>query len=288
MLIEKIRKYMRINSKVMLVALAVIAAVFFPMGEKATAEDPIAQLFGSTTKQLRKVTNKAFDYGERLDYDVVYSFITAGTGYFQIMPVKYMVNERECYDIRFQVNSLKSLEFLYKVSDTYRTAMDAIGLFPWKFEQRIREGKYKRDARADFDQVNNQVTVKNKVTKVPDYVHDIVSAFFYVRTMDLSSMPKGKIFYLKNFFDNKVYDLGVKIHGKQTVEVDAGTFKCIVIEPLVVDGGLFKNEGNILIWVTDDENKIPVKVTTKILIGDVSAELTKYSGVRNPMKAKIK
>lgn len=278
---------MKIVSKILVVALVVAMAAVFSFDEAIPAESALAQLTGNTSKQFRKVTNKAFDYGERLEYDVVYSFITAGTGYFHITPAKYMVNDRECYDIRFQVNSLKSLEFLYKVQDTYRTALDVDGIFPWKFEQRIREGKYKRDSKADFDQVNKKAIVKNKTYNVPEYVHDIVSAFYYVRTLDLSSMAKGKVFYLKNFFDNKVYDLGVKIHGKQTVEVSAGKFKCIVIEPLVVEGGLFKNEGKILIWVTDDENKIPVKVSTKILIGDVAAELTKYSGVRNPMKAKI-
>ncbi len=279
---------MKIVSKMMVAALILFSGAEFSNAFYAETEFAVAQAGSTTSKQFRKVTNNAFDYGERLEYDVVYSFITAGTGYFHIIPAKYMVNDRECYDIRFQVNSLKSLEFLYKVQDTYRTALDVDGIFPWKFEQRIREGKYKRDAKAEFDHVNKKAIVKNKSYNVPEYVHDIVSAFFYVRTMDLSSMPKGKVFTLKNFFDNKVYDLGVKIHGKQTVEVSAGKFKCIVIEPLVVEGGLFKNEGKILIWLTDDENKIPVKVSTKILIGDVSAELTKYSGVRNPMKAKLK
>ncbi len=239
------------------------------------------------TKKLRKSPNNAFDFGERLDYDVVYSFIKAGTGFFQIIPSKYSYNGRDCYDVRFQVNSLKSLEFLYKVQDTYRTALDVEGIFPWKFEQRIREGNYKRDSKAEFNQYKNIATFKDKTYNVPEYVHDIVSAFYYVRTLNLTSMPKGKVFYLKNFFDKKVYDLGVKIHGKETVEVKAGKFKCIKIEPLVTEGGLFKSEGSIMIWVTDDENKIPVKVSTKILIGDVAAELTSYSGLRNPMKAKL-
>ena len=100
-------------------------------------------------------------------------------------------------------------------------------------------------------------------------------------------MKKGHVFYLKNFFKDTTYSLGVKIHGRQTLEVEAGKFRCIVLEPMVVEGGLLKSEGRILIWVTDDERKIPVKVATKILIGYVGAELTKYRGLRGPLDARI-
>lgn len=238
----------------------------------------------------RSLTNNAFDYGERLDYDVTYSFIKAGTGYFHILPkpqYRGANKERECFDIRFQVNSLKSLEWIYKVKDTYRTVMDKQGIFPWEFEQHTREGGYSKDFKAYFDQVNHNAYVDNKKIKIDPYMHDVVSAFYYVRTLNLGSMKKGTVVNLKNFFDEEQYNLGVKVIGKQEVEVPAGKFKCVIIEPLVTEGGLFKSEGQIYIWVTDDENKIPVKVSTKILIGYVSAELTKYSGLKNSADAKV-
>lgn len=242
--------------------------------------------------EFRYVPNEAFGFGEKLEYKVGYKFITAGTGFFQILPDAIEVSGRKCYDIRFQVNSLQSLEWLYKVRDTYRTVVDVNGIFPWLFEQHLREGNYKRDFKASFDQRNNfaytELRGKKKKIKVEPYIHDIVSAFFFVRTMNLSSMPKDTIFYLRNFFNDSSYSLGVKILGKQTVEVEAGKFRCIVVQPLVVEGGLFKSEGEILIWLTDDERKIPVKVGTKIIIGFVGAELVKYSGIRGPINAKIK
>lgn len=238
--------------------------------------------------QFRYVANEAFGFGERLDYKVGYKFITAGTGFFQILPDPvYRGDGRMCFDIRFQVRSLESLDWLYRVKDSYRTVLDIDGVFPWEFEQHVREGKYSRDFTAQFDQINHRAKVKDKYHPIPPYVHDIVSAFFYVRTMNLGSMRKDSIFYLSNFFDDTTFKLGVRIKGKQTTEVDAGKFRCVVIEPLVVEGGLFKSEGNILIWVTDDERKIPVKVATKILIGYVTAELTHYSGTRGPVNAKI-
>ncbi|MFH1051177.1 MAG: DUF3108 domain-containing protein [bacterium] len=245
----------------------------------------------SDAPEFRYLQNDAFGFGEKLEYKVGYKFVTAGTGYFQILPDPIEISGRTCYDIRFQVRSLESLEWLYKVRDTYRTVVDVHGIFPWLFEQHIREGNYKRDFKANFDQINNYANTelkgKKKKIKVEPYIHDIVSAFFYVRTLSLSTMPKDTILYLRNFYNDSTYSLGVKILGKQIVEVEAGKFRCIVVEPLVVEGGLFKSEGQILIWLTDDDRKIPVKVGTKILIGFVGAELVKYSGVRGPVHAKI-
>jgi hypothetical protein len=241
----------------------------------------------SNQKNFRYVANEAYGFGERLEYKVGYKFITAGTGYFHIMPEPVMVNNRQCYDVRFQVKSLESLDWLYRVRDQYRSVIDVGGIFPWEFEQRIREGNYKRDFTAKFDQFNNLAIVGNKSYEVPEYVHDIVSAFYYVRTLDLKSFKKDSVFYLKNFFDDTTYNLGVRIKGRETIEVDAGKFRCIVIEPMVVEGGLFKSEGNIFVWLSDDERKIPVKVATRIPIGFVEAKLTRFSGLRGPLSAKI-
>lgn len=270
--------------KCVLIVVMVISSVllFLFSGSLRGQEQKVA-----SSKNFRYVQNEAFGFGERLDYKVGYKFITAGTGYFHILPNPVIVNGRRCYDIRFQVASLKSLEWLYRVRDTYRTVLDVGGIFPWQFEQRIREGNYKKDYTAEFDQFNNKAIVGDKKYDIPEYVHDIVSAFFYVRTLDIGSMRKDTIFYLNNFFDDTTNTLGVKVLGRQTIEVDAGKFRCIVIEPLVVKGGLFKSEGQILIWLSDDERKIPVKVATRIPIGYVTSELTGYSGLRGPLKAKL-
>jgi hypothetical protein len=145
---------------------------------------------------FRYVENKAFGFGEKLEYKVGFEFITAGTGYFYIKPKPIYRSGRPCYDVNFAVNSLSSLEYIYKVRDRYRSVIDAGGIFSWQFEQHIREGGYKRDSKAQFDQVNHFAAKMHHDTvkkyPVPEYVHDIVSAFFYVRTMDLTKMKKIK------------------------------------------------------------------------------------------------
>lgn len=237
---------------------------------------------------LRVVENNAFGFGERLEYDVGYKFITAGTAVFSIGKEAVQRAGRPCYDIRFEVNSLKSLDFLYRVRDRYRTLVDVDGVFPWAFQQSIREGGFSKDFSATFDHTSKTAKTTEGTFSIPQFVHDIVSAFYFVRSVDLRLYKSGQILYLQNFFDRATHDLAVKVHGRQQVEVDAGVFNCIVVEPVIKSGSLFKYEGKLLLWLSDDDRRIPVKVSTKVAIGSIDAKLTGYSGLRGPLTSLIR
>ena len=91
---------------------------------------------------------------------------------------------------------------------------------------------------------------------------------------------------MQNFYKDKVYDLNVKYLGKDRISVEAGTFDCVVVEPLVQEGGLFKSEGSIIVWLTDDDLRVPVRVKTKVVIGSIDSELTKYEGLAGKLTSK--
>jgi len=236
---------------------------------------------------LRFSPQSAFGVGERLVFDVGYGFFTAGEAVMTIPKTDTMFG-RPCYQVLFTVNSTPTFSWIYKVEDRYETLLDVTGLFPWKFVQTVREGKYKRDFSAVFDQVNNIAYAEDKHYPIPPYVHDVVSAFYYIRTLDYSASRIGQKSMLENFYKDSTYSLAVKFLGRQRIEVDAGTYDCIILEPLIKEGGLFKSEGRVLVWLTDDERKIPIKVSTKVIIGSIDAELREYSGVIGPIRAKVK
>jgi len=235
---------------------------------------------------LRTIDQSAFALGERLVYDVGYSFITAGEAVFSIPSVETM-HGRECYQVLFTVNSTRTFSFFYKVDDRYETMLDKKGIFPWRYTQRIREGKYKNDFAAEFDQIRNVAITKAGSYPIPPYVHDVVSAMYYVRTLDYSKCHPGDKIRLQNFFKDTTYQLAVKFLGYQQISVDAGKFNCVLVEPMIMEGGLFKSEGRIVIWMTNDERKIPVKVSTKVVVGSIDAELREYSGINGQIKAKV-
>ena len=236
---------------------------------------------------LRELPQTAFKEGERLVFDVGYSFITAGEAVMSVPKVDTLFG-RLVYQVLFTVNSTKTFSWIYKVDDRYETFLDAQGMFPWHFTQRVREGSFSGDFEAWFDQINNVAYAGNKQYSIPPYVHDAVSAFYFVRTLDYSKSRVGEKIVLQNFFRDSTYVLSVKFLGRQRIEVDAGTFDCIIVEPLMREGGLFKSEGRVLIWLTDDERKIPVKVSTKVVIGSIESELREYSGINGPIKAKVR
>jgi hypothetical protein len=245
-------------------------------------------LYGdSTAPSLRYVPNEAFGFGERLEYDVGYKFISAGTAVFQIQKDPYTVQSRPCYKVSFEVKSHKSLEFIYRVTDTYTTWLDVDGMFPWQYTQRTREKNYSKDFKAVFNQVDHSARTSDGEFEIPPFVHDIVSAFYYVRTQDLKTARTGDVFRLKNFHDTETHNLVVRVLGRTTIEVEAGTFRCVVIEPQIESGSPFGFEGRLVMWMSDDDRKIPIKVSTSIPIGTIDAELRHYSGTRGKIDAKV-
>lgn len=230
-------------------------------------------------KEFRTLENKAFKMGEKLTFDVKYGFVTAGIAVMEIPKIR-KIAKRKTYHITFHVNSVESFDPFFKVRDRYETYLDVESLFPWRFEQHIREGNYSRDFSAFFDHRRNLAKTKKGSYEIPDNVNDIVSAFYLTRTFNYDTLKVGGSFYLENFFKDKVHPLNVVYRGKEQITVEAGTFDCIMIEPMVVEGGLFKSEGSIIIWLTDDEVKMPVKVKSKVLIGSIDAELTKFEGIK--------
>lgn len=238
---------------------------------------------------FRTQKNNAFTLGEKLVFDIDYGFITAGVATMEIPSIE-LLNERQCYKIAVKVRSAKGFDWIYTVRDSYFTFVDVQGIFPWKFEQHIREGNYRRDFVAEFDQRNHfaQTIVSNDIEyiKIPDYVHDIVSAFYYCRTVDFTALRPNDEIHLQNFYKDSTYALDIKYFGTEEVDVSAGEFRALKIQPFIREGGLFKNTGNMTIWLSDDENKIPVKMSSKIIVGAIVAELQQYGGIKNPMKAK--
>jgi len=251
--------------------------------------DSLAQWRADSVRifQLRKIKNDAFGVGERLVFEVNYGFINAGEAVMAVAGFDSIAG-RKCYRVEFTVNSHQSFNWIYKVEDRYLTYIDVEAIAPWKFEQHIREGTYRRDFIAEFDQIHHVARTSEGEYPIPEYVHDIMSAFYFARTIDFSNFRVGEGVMLSNFYKDKSHELMVKFLGRQELEVEAGTFNTVVVEPLVREGGLFKSEGRIVIWLSDDERKIPVRVNTKVVVGSIDTELKSYSGIAGPLRARIK
>jgi hypothetical protein len=111
----------------------------------------------------------------------------------------------------------------------------------------------------------------------------MISAYFYARTMDYSHLKGGEIITIMTLVDDEIYPLKMKYIGKETITVDAGTFRCLRFAPVVQKGRVFKKEEDLAVWITDDANHLPILAKAKILVGSVKMEISGYSGLANSL-----
>ncbi len=222
----------------------------------------------------------AFGVGEYLDFGVYVALPGVGRipikGGHGILSVPTVV-ERDghlCYWIRSLAYSTGIVGQIYPVCDTVESFVDVDSFYPWYFRKSVREGKFRDRYEIKFDQVNHRA-IREGVFDVETYprVQDILSAFYYVRTLDLEP---GDTIPLPYHDNGGNYPLKVIVHRRERVKVPAGEFDCLVIEPVIAVGGLFKKKGRMWVWITDDKTKMPVKMVSKIPVGSVQALLLEY------------
>lgn len=236
----------------------------------------------------------AFHVGEKLTFKIRYGFIKAGEA---VMWVKDTLrwNGVPVYHIQTTARSVPAFDWIFKVRDEVNSYVTVDGFYSLRFEKKLREGSYKVDLIVDYLHQDSLAHVrffrydrddKNRdfKVKIPPYINDILSSFYYVRTRPLKV---GQSLFIKNHEKEKVYDLEVKVHRKEILEVDAGTFRCLVVEPLIKGEGIFKQKGRLMIWLTDDQYKFPVQMTSEVAVGHITTELIRFEGIPMPIKAKL-
>jgi len=232
----------------------------------------------------RSVTNNAFKAGEVIKYRVHYGLIDAGEATIRVEESQYKFDGREAYRIVGTGTSLGTFDWFFKVRDHYETYVDKDGLFPHRFIRNCDEGGYKIQQDYTFyPEKRAYQSTKGEGYLTPDFVQDMLSAFYYARTTDYSQAKKGDIFTINTIVDDEIYPLKMKFLGRENMKVDVGTFACLRFAPVVQKGRVFKKDEDLSVWITDDANHIPILVKAKILVGSIKMELKEYSGIANPI-----
>jgi hypothetical protein len=259
-----------------------------PQEDSSAANDTLSINTGNAPI---KYENKAFRLGERLKFKIRYGFIKAGSAEMKVLSVEENANHKY-YHIQTTARSASGFDWFYKVRDEVNVYLDYDRLYPLRFEKKLREGGYKADLFVDYSHTDSTARVefirykdnmkirkrKIQIIKIPPYVNDILSAFYLIRNQDLDV---GKPVYLTTNEKDKIYDLEIQIYKKEILEVEAGKFNTIKIEPLLKGEGIFKSKGRLTVWLSDDQYKIPVQMTTEILVGNITTELTDIIGIKD-------
>jgi hypothetical protein len=242
--------------------------------------------------EYRTVENNAFADGERLKFRVYYhSFLTgkldAGIATLEVKNSLRRFGGREVYHIVGIGKSNRTFDLFYKVRDRFESFVDKQSIMPHYFVRRTQEGGYVKDDDVFFDHETLTAQSRKKTTTITPYIQDIISASYYARTLDATNLKVGENISINFFLDDSSYVSVIQFMGRENIETEMGTFRCLAFRPMVATGDVFDNPYPMTLWVTDDKNKVPVLAKSEVIVGSVKMELVKYSGLANPMEARI-
>lgn len=237
------------------------------------------------------LATKAFTTGEKLEYRVHYGFITAGEAVISVDPKIYERNGRPCYKINVLGKSTPGFDIILRIRDNWGSFLDTTHLIPHQSYRTIEEGRYRKNEIVDFDHKEREAEVKvwdrkkkafkePKNYRIPSGVQDLVSGYYFLRNINYSRLRPGDKIGVKAFFEDSLYNFKVKYLGKEMVETKLGEFRAIKLSPIMPENELFDGENSIRVWLSDDPNKIPLKIEADMFVGSVEIDIKKYSGLR--------
>ncbi|MFY0674326.1 MAG: DUF3108 domain-containing protein [Bacteroidia bacterium] len=238
-----------------------------------------------------KVENKSFKAGESLIYKVKYDLyinVPVAEIEFKVNDKLREFNGQECLHFSAIGKTYKFYDNFFPVRDYFNALIDPQTLQPRVFTRNINEGDYaKKDYTIFYPEKGKVKTKKGKEYEIPHDTWDILSVLYLARNFDYDKMQIGDSINMHTFIDNETYPIGLQYAGQEVVKTEVGEVECYKIKPLLIAGEIFKSESDMTLWVSADENKIPIIIESGISVGRVRAELETYSGLRHKFDSLI-
>ncbi|MGA8853896.1 MAG: DUF3108 domain-containing protein [Christiangramia sp.] len=229
---------------------------------------------------------EAFDSGEWFKFRIHYGLFNASYATLEVDEAN--LNNTPVYHIKGRGQSTGLLSLFFKVDDDYQTYIDKRTGKPYKFIRKINEGGYTKDLEIDFDQQANKAHVHNKKNSerktfsVPNNVHDMLSSFYYIRNqIDSDELERGDEMRVNMFIDDENIDFKLVFLGREVIKTKFGKVATLKFRPYVLAGRVFKEKESLTFWISDDKNKIPVKIEADLAVGSLDADLEAYKGLKH-------
>lgn len=235
-------------------------------------------------------TESAFDSGEWFRFEMSYSgFLKAGNATLTIRDYEY--KGKPVYHIIGKGWTTGAIKWFFKVRDRYESFIDKTTGSPYKFIRDIDEGGHTKDIEIEFDHLKNKAHVNDKkrnkktVINTEPNIQDMVSTFYYLRNnIDTKNLKIGDEVKVNMFFDNENYGFKLKYLGEEIIKTNFGKVKSLVFRPYVMAGRVFKEEESLTLWVSNDKNKIPLRIKANLAVGSLRADLDAFKGLKHPFK----
>lgn len=231
----------------------------------------------------------AFEDGEWFKFRIHYGVFNAS--YAEMKIEKARLKGKPVYHIKGKGKSTGLLHLFFKVNDKYETYIDRETVKPYRFIRKIDEGGHTKNIQIDFNHEEGTAIVHDKKHKEKTTVNiepstqDMMSAFYHLRNMvDIKTLKLGDEFTLPMFFDKENFNFKLSYLGEEEVKTKFGRVASLKFRPYVQSGRVFKEEESLTVWISKDENKIPLKIQAKLAVGSLTADLEAFKGLKHSFK----
>ena len=235
----------------------------------------------------------AFTTGEWVKLRIHYGLVNAG---YATLEIKDAVrNNKKVHHVVGKGWTVGMTKFFFKVEDNYESYFDKLTGKPYQFVRKISEGGHTKNQEGFFNQDNNTVLVKDykhkteKTFNVPGEIQDIMSSFYYLRNHPrIDKLNPGESISMDMFFDEETTKFKLKFLGREDINTKFGKVSCMIFRPYVQAGRVFKEEESLTVWISDDDNKIPIRLKASLAVGSLKADIESFKGLKHSFKIKAK
>ena len=213
--------------------------------------------------------NLPFQIGEKLVYTAKFNIIPSGEASLEVIGHD-SINGIGTYHARFKARTNPALDRLYKLRDQVDIWMDETDLFTHQLKKNIREGNYHKKVLTTIHYDASLAIINSDTVVITELVRDPYSLFYYLRTLPLNV---GQLMEFTSFENKKSIFFKLAVTGRETVKTRAGNFNCLVVRPFRQGKTLFKNEGDMQVWFSDDERRLPIQIQIKLKFGSMHLKL---------------
>lgn len=246
-----------------------------------------------TTVSFDTQRENAFDAGEWFKFRIHYGIVNAGYATLEVKEAT--IKGKKIFHAIGNGYTTGMSRFFFKVNDNYESYFDKLTGKPYQYVRKIDEGGYTKNQEGFFNQDTNKILVKDyknkseKTINVTENVQDIVSTFYYLRNYPtIDKLKVGESVAVDMFFDDEITKFKLKFIGREDLETKFGTIQTMIFRPLVQSGRVFKEEESLTVWISDDDNKLPIRIKASLAVGSIKADLEGFKGLKNSFKIKAK
>ncbi len=241
-------------------------------------------------RKTSKKKESAFKPGEWLKFRMHYGWLNASIATLQVKSAE--IEGIPAYHVVGKGKTTGLASVFFKVDDTYESYFDKEDGRPYRFIRKIDEGGYTKDIEINFDHKKSKAELNDKKNKkkmsftLQDSVQDLLSAFYYLRNnFELEDLVQGESIQLNMLYDDDgIFPFKLKYLGKEVLRTKFGKVECLKFRPYVQSGRVFKEQESLSLWVSNDKNKIPVRIKADLAVGSIKADLDGYNGLKHQFK----